>query len=367
MSPRLSSERRRREIVEATLALLASTPIHAITTRQVARRVGVSQPALFRHFRSRDEILEAAVEHTRAQLERLAEQVLQPGRPALEALEALLRGVVGHARSNPGMPRLLFYDAAAVDEAPYHRPLRQLVSMQQALVSELVRQAQRSGEVRESVDPERAAGLFVALIQGVLLQWQLSGRDSDLEEQADALLALWRAGLEAGEPRWRREPRSGVTDGPEADSVGPALSTLDVRPILEEGRDPLSRILRRLEHLPVDGVLKVIAPFRPGPLLSLLGARRFRATARELEPRVWEVEIQPPGAVEIADYRDLEAPVPLERILEATPGLEPGGALLARVPRVPRLLFPHLEDRHLTWEVYREHDGSALIRVRRPE
>jgi AcrR family transcriptional regulator/uncharacterized protein (DUF2249 family) len=367
MSPRLSSERRRREIVEATLALLATTPIHAITTRQVARRVGVTQPALFRHFRSRDEILEATVEHTRAQLEGLVEQVLQPNRPPLEALEALLRGVVGHARSNPGMPRLLFYDAASVDEAPYHQPLRHLVSMQRALASELVRQAQRSGDVSESVDAERAGSLFVALIQGVMLQWQHSGRGSDLEEQADALLALWRAGLAAGEPRRRQEPGSEAAELSESDSVGAGLSTLDVRPTLDEGRDPLDRILRRAERLPADGVLKLIAPFRPGPLLNLLCGRGYRATAREVEPRVWVVEIQPPGAVEIADYRDLEAPLPLERILEATAGLKPGGALLARVPHVPRPLFPHLKERDLTWEVHREPDGSALLRVRRPE
>ncbi len=367
MSPRLSSERRRQEIVEATLALLATTPIHGITTREVARRVGISQPALFRHFRSRDEILEAVVAHTRGQLDGLAGEVLQPARPPLEALAALLRSVVGHVRTHPGVPRLLFYDAASVDEPCYHQPLRHLVSSQRALVSELVREARRSGEVSESIDPERAGRLLVALIQGVLLQWQLSGRGADLAEQADALLALWRAGLEAGEPRWLREPPSGSPEGSESNTVGSALSSLDVRPMLEDGCDPLSRILRRVEHLPVDGVLKVTAPFRPGTLLSLLGGRGYRATAREIEPRVWDVEIQPPGAVGIADYRDLEAPLPLERILEATAELAPGDALLARVPRVPRLLFPHLKERRLTWEDHRELDGSALNRVRRPE
>ncbi|MCP4007689.1 MAG: DUF2249 domain-containing protein [bacterium] len=377
MSPRHSSERRRREIVEATLALLANTPIHGITTRAVARRVGVSQPALFRHFRSRDEILEAVVVHTREQLEILAVDVLRPDRPPLEALDSLFRRVVGYARAHPGMPRLLFYDAATPSDAPHHQPLRHLVSMQRALVSELIRQAQRSGELRESIDPELAGSLFVAQIQGVLLQWQLSGRGSELEEQVDALLALWRAGLAAGEPQRRAEPileaqDSEARDSEQADAIQDdpitcTLSFLDVRPILEQGRDPLSRILDRLDQLPSDGVLKLIAPFRPGPLLSLLGGRGYRLSARELEPGLWGVEIQPPGAAEIADYCDLEAPLPLERILEATPGLESGDALLARVPREPRMLFPHLKERGLTWEVHREFDGSALICVRRPK
>jgi len=363
MSPRLSSSQRRREIVDAALALLATNPIDGITTHDVARRVGVSRPALFRHFRSRDAIFETVVADTRARLEGLIEHVLQPGRPPLDSLEALLRGVIRDAAQHPGTPRLLFYDATG-SEAPFRRALRQLISMQRALASELVREAQRRTEVSESIDPESAGRLFVAMIQGALLQWQLFAHDGDLEQQAGALFGVWRAGLAAGEPdRQRTPPARAAATG---DAAASALVCLDVRPLLDDGRDPLDHILGQLEQLPAHGVLKVIAPFRPGPLLSLLAWRGYRAVARELEPRVWETEIQPQGAVEIADHRELEAPLPLERILEATPALEPGGVLLARVPRVPSLLFPHLEQRQLTWEVHREPDGSALIRVCKP-
>jgi hypothetical protein len=68
----------------------------------------------------------------------------------------------------------------------------------------------------------------------------------------------------------------------------------------------------------------------------------------------------------LLDLRDLEAPLPLERILEASAGLAPRGALLARTPCFPRPLFAHLDDRGLEWEALEESDGSALVFVRRP-
>ena len=43
-----------------------------------------------------------------------------------------------------------------------------------------------------------------------------------------------------------------------------------------------------------------------------------------------------------------------------------GDVLIARVPRFPRLLLPHLEERGLAWEVHEEADGTALVHVRRP-
>jgi AcrR family transcriptional regulator/uncharacterized protein (DUF2249 family) len=364
MSRRFSSDERRGQIVEATLALLADTPADRITTRQVAREVGISQPALFRHFRSRDEILEAAVAHTRVQLEKLASGALAREDTPLESVRALVRGLVDHVARTPGMPRLLFYDVATGEDARYHGPLKHLVSMQRALLGELVRRAQGAGAVSRAVDPTRAAGLLVAVLQGAMLQWQLSDRESPLEEMVEPALDFWLAALRGGEPRAR------IGDAPtlSESTAGPArfMEALDVRPLLREGRDPLDTILAALERLPATGVLKLTAPFRPSPLLSLLSGRGYRASAREEAPGVWRVEAQPPDSPEIVDLRELEAPEPLERILAATARLEAGDVLIARVPRFPRLLLPHLEERGLAWEVHEEADGTALVHVRRP-
>ena len=72
------------------------------------------------------------------------------------------------------------------------------------------------------------------------------------------------------------------------------------------------------------------------------------------------------GARKVLDLRDLEAPEPLQRILEAAGRLVPGTSLLARVPRYPRMLLPQLERRGLDFEVFEETDGTALVYVRKP-
>jgi TetR/AcrR family transcriptional regulator len=365
MSARLSREARRGQIVSCTLALLADTPIDRLTTRQVARALGISQPALFRHFRSRDEIFEAVVRHARAELEGLAAEVLGRGEAPLDAIAALIRAIVGYVARHPGMPRLLFYDAGADSEAAYHGLLAQLVSLQRSLATELLHRAQRAGALDSRVDAARAAVLLIAALQGLLLQWQLSGRAAPLEANADAMLSFWRAGLAAG------EPARGDDDAPEAAAAaarmeGPALVALEVRPILEAGRDPLGEILAELQRLPDDGVLKLVAPFRPTPLLALLADGEQRSECRELDGGLWGVEILGSAAPEPEDLRELEAPEPLERILIATAALAPGASYTARTPRHPRMLLPRLAERGLAFEVYDEPDGSALVHVRRP-
>ena len=70
-------------------------------------------------------------------------------------------------------------------------------------------------------------------------------------------------------------------------------------------------------------------------------------------------------ATEIVDLRDLEAPEPMVRILEAGVQLGPQDHCIAHLPHVPHPLFPHLETRGLGWQVFDQRDGSALIVIRR--
>ena len=71
-----------------------------------------------------------------------------------------------------------------------------------------------------------------------------------------------------------------------------------------------------------------------------------------------------PAVVE--DLRELEPPEPLERVLLASAALAPGAAYLARLPRHPHLLVPHLRERGLGFAILEHADGSALLRVERP-
>jgi len=359
MTSRRSTDDRRTQIAATALALLADTPIDALTTRQLAERVGISQPALFRHFRSRAEILEAVVDHTREALARMAGEVLRSDGTAAVRLEALGRGLFEHATLHPGLLRLLFHHASG-DDAPFRKRLAHLVAMQHALAEEVVRGGLRDGDVPPTVDAEQAAALFLALVQGTLLQWQLSGRTLSLEGAPARVTAFWRAAVEAGRPSSTKEQVE------EAEPALPDIAMLDVRPLLADGVEPFPQIQRHLRRLPASGVLRLIAPFRPDPLIGILHDQGYRVEARERGGGAWDIEVLGREAPDPEDLRDLPAPEPLERVLVATASLVPGARYLARVPRRPNLLLPQLERRGLEWTLLEESDGTALLSVRRP-
>lgn len=357
---RAKTDVRRQQIVDTTLALLADSPLDQLSTRQIARELGISQPALFRHFSSRDALLLAVIAATHDELGAVAEGVLREPGGATAKLEALARALLAHLAENPGLPRLLFANVAS-GTGPVFAALRQLYSMQGALVTELVREGQRAGELEPSLDARDAATLFVGMLQSATLIRRLETRPEPLDVEGRRLLALWLRAVraEGGSAGARAQP---VAERPRADG----LAALDVRPILASGTDPLDAILEALGRVGPAGVLKITAPFRPEPLLALLASRGHAVRVQQIRAREFEVEVIHGGRPEPEDLRELEPPEPLERVLRAAGALAAGEVYLARVPRCPRLLIPRLVERGLEHRVHEEHDGTALLRVYKP-
>lgn len=359
---RLTTQDRKAQIVRATMALLATTPLERLSTRQIAAELGLTQPALFRHFASRDEILLAVLDDIRAQLGELAATVLARDGAATQ-LRLLMTQLFAFVERHPGLPALLF-SSGLPEVGPLRNALKGLMTMQGALVAELFRHGQASGEFDPAVEAEHAATSFVGLIQGLILQWRLTDRQTELGAQAPAHFRLWLDGT-----RTRNQPTTiGDEDAATAAredrmTKAPELRALDVRPNIASGDDPQQLIAGHVSELAPGSVLKITAPFRPVPLLMLLSKQGHHAEASELGPKEWSVEVVIGGAPQVEDLRDLEPPEPLERLLTVGEQLPVGGVYLARLPRFPRLLVPHLKERHLHGAIHEEADGSVLIQL----
>ena len=369
MTKRLSSQDRKLQIVQAALGLLAEVSVDRLTTRLVAAEVGVTQPALFKHFPSRESILEAVIEHVRLCLEQSVKQVFQAEGDTKQKVLGLLQGLFRFAEANPGAPRLLFFDAATSGDGgrpSLHLPLRLLIARQTVLIAELIRDETRAGGLPDSVDVTRAGELFVAQLQGQLLRWHLEDRTTDLVASAPGLVDFWWSGLEAGLPRLED-----VALAPRSESSRDLLCQFDARPLLSTGVDPFQEIQAQLTRLPTGGCLVLLAPFHPTPLIHLMQGRGFGVWTDEAEAGLHTILITSPPQgdaerVTVLDLRDLPAPEPMEEVLLAVEKLAPGEHFFARLPRFPRMLVAALEGRGCTWSSVLQPSGSAVLLVERP-
>jgi AcrR family transcriptional regulator len=342
--------KRKEEILEAVLTLLGEMPLSDLSTRKIARQLGVTQPSLFRHFSSKEALLVALVGRAREQMGKGLEELLKRGGSPRERLQGFLELVLRRAGERPGLPRLLFHDSGEEREGALGRALASLVSMQENMVAVLLKDF-FSGDSQEI---RALARRLVALVQGTVLQGILRGVAFDPEEEARGILDLFLHGVGA----------EGTQAHQGGAGEGEYLGLLDVRPLLAKGEDPLAQILEALQGLQKEGVLVLRVPFRPRPLLALLNDKGFSLQVEERKKGLFEILILSESSPPIQDLRGFPAPEPMEQVLSHCAGLSPGQTLFFHTPRVPRPLLQRLQEMGFETHIQSLLDSTALLMIR---
>ncbi|MCA9629445.1 MAG: TetR/AcrR family transcriptional regulator, partial [Myxococcales bacterium] len=161
---RLSSSVRKRAIAQAALTLLARDGVGGFTTSTLARRVGVSEAALFRHFPNLDAILDAAV--TELEILLFPEDAAPDEGAPLDDLRSLLGRRAAMLRDRPGVLRILF--SHELGRAGTPRTAQRVVALRRRSMAQLTSYLQRAvddGLVREDVTVKE----LVSIVYGMIL------------------------------------------------------------------------------------------------------------------------------------------------------------------------------------------------------
>jgi AcrR family transcriptional regulator len=156
---RLSGAERRRQLVALAARSFARHGYLGTTLDQIARRAGVSEPAIYRHFASKEALLRAAVaEAPNALLERW--RLIESVAPASNWLEAM--GAQYKRQLDNGSWSL----ALQLQAASHSQAMRELVRVNTARLHDFIRQtalaAQAAGALRRSIDADAAATEFLS-------------------------------------------------------------------------------------------------------------------------------------------------------------------------------------------------------------
>jgi AcrR family transcriptional regulator len=197
MRIRKNAADRRDEVIDATLRLASDIGPERITTDAIAKAVGLSQAAVFRHFPRKEDIWAAVLDWLRA---RFAERWagMAAGETSSERrLRAIVRGQLEFVRANPGLPMILMSRELHTRSELLHAGIAGLMEMFHRHLTGVFEEGRRNGEFAADLDVVRAAHLVIALVQGLALRWSLTGRAFDLVGEGERVLDLALKGLSA--------------------------------------------------------------------------------------------------------------------------------------------------------------------------
>ena len=162
---------RKDQILQCLARMLETSPGERITTAALAREVGVSEAALYRHFPSKARMFEGLIRFIEDTLFIRIARVLKEEERAEQRCVKILTLLLAFADKNPGMTRLLTGDALAGETERLRERIAQVFDRLEAQLKQVLREAQIRENLKPAISAAAQANLLLAVCEGRLAQF----------------------------------------------------------------------------------------------------------------------------------------------------------------------------------------------------
>lgn len=171
MSKTSNKASRRQQILESLAHMLEVSPGVRITTAALAREVGVSEAALYRHFPSKAKMFEGLIEFIEETIFTRVTLILSDEPSALGRCEKILLLLLTFTERNPGITRLLTGDALTGETERLRDRVAQLFERVETQLKQILREAELREGLRPNLPLAAAANMLMACAEGRITQF----------------------------------------------------------------------------------------------------------------------------------------------------------------------------------------------------
>jgi len=212
-------EQRRQQILEGAASCFARRGFHQTTMQDICDEAALSPGAVYRYFRSKEEIIEAMCMRGRSENIAIIEDAFEHD-DTLAVLEELITVFFGNLDTGDPAVADCILNIELISEAPRNERIRETLRLNNdevrtRFMEKLVLRAQARGEMNPALSPEAVARVMIAVYHGFLTQ-KIIEPDLDVWAYANVLRALFGGSFWVGQAAEYRElsPASSATAAP---------------------------------------------------------------------------------------------------------------------------------------------------------
>lgn len=162
---------RREQILHALAIMLEEDSGKRITTAALARQVGVSEAALYRHFPSKARMFEGLIDFIEESVFARITRILEDIPDAVGRCSTMLALLLGFAEKNPGLARVLGGDVLTGETARLRQRVHQLFERLETQLKQVLREAELREGQRTTIPESAIANLLIAHVEGRISQY----------------------------------------------------------------------------------------------------------------------------------------------------------------------------------------------------
>jgi AcrR family transcriptional regulator len=192
---RRSTAIRKQQIIDAARKLIIRKGSEHLTVRAMAKEVQLTEAAIYRHFKSKREILSFLMNHIMDTMLHDLERTATDNASSIEAMDQGLRHHLSEIEQRKGMSFQIIAEIISLGDKKLNKDVYEKLNVYIDRIKALLAEGVRCGYVDDAIDLGASALMLFGMTQGLANIWALSGYSFDLAGKYETLWAVYRRAI----------------------------------------------------------------------------------------------------------------------------------------------------------------------------
>lgn len=172
---------RQKQIIDITIKIISEKGIQDLTMKNLSGKLGISEPAIYRHFESKQKILVAVLESFKHQNSLINDNTKIEGETSFEHLCGSINLIMIRFKNNPAMSAVIFSEENFQNQNELSEMVKNIMNSTIEYFNTLIEMGQRDNSIRSDMGKEELTIIVMGSLRHIVTLWRLSGFSTDLE------------------------------------------------------------------------------------------------------------------------------------------------------------------------------------------
>ena len=178
---------RQEQIIQTSLDIIAKSGIFGLTIKNISKDIGISEPAIYRHFESKTDILLGIMSKIKESSSTGPFPLPDESHTSVDIIRNVFISRAKRLTKNPSIAAVIFSESIFKNNSKLTEEIRSIMEKSQLKIVRIIKKGQKLGEINDRVDAEQLALMIIGTFRLLVTKWHMGSNNFDLVVQTEKL------------------------------------------------------------------------------------------------------------------------------------------------------------------------------------
>ena len=178
---------RQKEIIDVSIKIIAEKGIQQLTIKNISKSMEISEPAIYRHFDGKMEILIAILSHFKKDHQNISAKIAAGKTSSIKQIEYVFANHFKQFAANPASAAVIFSEEIFQNDKRLSDQVKLIMQLNQNMIIKLIKKGQKNNEIRNDIPDKQLSIIIMGALRLIVAKWRLSKYSFDLEQEGAEL------------------------------------------------------------------------------------------------------------------------------------------------------------------------------------